>query len=1424
MKRTYSPIVGLSLLAAFGAPSAFADNAALLDSIAAPREAIDLSSTNAWSCAFVTNGTAWNDPGIEWETQAVPARAWWGMWSKPPKPNEAYYRRTFSLAPEQARQTVSLFFELVAPMAEIVVNGHSAYTQLDATTPFRCDITPFVKAGENELDVRCYYEKLDGKDAPGAVGWVMSQFTGISRPVHVEIRNPVHIVETRIQTDVFPEKNLLAEVLVTNGTDHAESVQLSGLIEDDDGAPKLSAPAVRIPPQSASVVKLSVPWSNVKLWSPADPALYNLLLTLDVAGAKADPLDALRTRFGFREFGIDGKRLTLNGHPFINRRNSVSLGSTQDQAVDVNSERTRNIIRLLKSRGFVGARVGTHTLYRDSRIADEEGFILSVLPSTGAAYVRRDPYWSATSNLVGNVVRTFRNAPSIFYWGLFNEFGQFYGLSNASVQTPKTVEIGRYAESLDPTRFWCSHGDAEMGVPAKGSGPSAVRSIHYPINLSYGGNDFPEIAYWYAEGRSSCWQGLGSHSKPVMISEDLYHGMNDKPFSMGKWGNDDIYEVDGYVRAWRDAVAMLADGYYYGGIGEWDPWFTDSTTPGNPLFADGQLMPDFLIARRHGYANVTSDSEFKDSLHVYNELFAPVDCTLTRVDSFNGKTTGKPEVEHFTLAPGERRDSTLAFHVPRVKGSAPGRYEVAYALTSGTNTLATRTFDFNVLPGTSDYPMPKGVVLLDYGTNSSPVRALFAADGVLANAASIPAGSSVAVVTGTVPRDEGSALNNWVVAGGQAILLADANSGWSPVGIDVNKAHSYAWRRTADFLPDVDNSLWRAWRPNASLGDRAIVKDSALDLDVLVDSSTSGGFTHADIVRLPRGSAGGSWIVTTLPVNSCFDDEPAAVYLVTRLAHEQEERAALGPKAARNGTYSFLANNHPYASWFKQNGFPKPVGKGYRGDIVLIADGSRPLSPEAADSILNHARAGGTVILAETTATNRAFLAELGLGVRPRGAAFYFRGNQSGHILSPFGLRYTGPYNVPGAPKIFEGDKPFSPEERKEIVDLLDNGGSLCIMRECPENRQFITRAFVDWRAANRDWFTRRGSPDLLAGVSNSDLFFSDVDLPIYYRWKMINGGVDPGLGVYPEQNPVSHGALYGLAKSEDVSLAKDVESVAFLLHPAVLADVQVGQGHIYVSTIDFNNIGAKYPQRFIRLWRQILGNLGVRTSTTIESVRYVSANLGSANARLWDDPAGPKSTPVVFPDGNDLRYFPVNLCGWSLSANNKCPVEPFPQEAILYGGIPFIIRAPSEKWKDVSAVLIADGKGGAAVATPGHSMRVKRVWVLAAMAKAPSDPKQLSGEEPVLDSLWANGVDPWHQSDSKAYYKRDMGVFSEPAAPTGKGRIGWEGPTGKGKPGALYVFPLDNPWNPSIPVERVHIRGCKGVNAAILGVTFEGE
>ena len=31
--------------------------------------------------------------------------------------------------------------------------------------------------------------------------------------------------------------------------------------------------------------------------------------------------------------------------------------------------------------------------------------------------------------------------------------------------------------------------------------------------------------------------------------------------TMGKWEDDDMYEADGYLRAWRKAVAMLADGY-----------------------------------------------------------------------------------------------------------------------------------------------------------------------------------------------------------------------------------------------------------------------------------------------------------------------------------------------------------------------------------------------------------------------------------------------------------------------------------------------------------------------------------------------------------------------------------------------------------------------------------------------------------------------------------------------------------------------------------------------------------------------------------------------------------------------------------------------------------------------------------------------
>lgn len=55
------------------------------------------------------------------------------------------------------------------------------------------------------------------------------------------------------------------------------------------------------------------PWDDAVLWGPNGPQLYKLRVTINVDGKVRD---VRRERFGFRQFGIDGRHFTLNGERF----------------------------------------------------------------------------------------------------------------------------------------------------------------------------------------------------------------------------------------------------------------------------------------------------------------------------------------------------------------------------------------------------------------------------------------------------------------------------------------------------------------------------------------------------------------------------------------------------------------------------------------------------------------------------------------------------------------------------------------------------------------------------------------------------------------------------------------------------------------------------------------------------------------------------------------------------------------------------------------------------------------------------------------------------------------------------------------------------------------------------------------------------
>ena len=91
------------------------------------------------------------------------------------------------------------------------------------------------------------------------------------------------------------------------------------------------------------------------------------------------------------------------------------------------------------------------------------------------------------------------------------------------------------------------------------------------------------------------------------------------------------------------------------------------------------------------------------------------------------------------------------------------------------------------------------------------------------------------------------------------------------------------------------------------------------------------------------------------------------------------------------------------------------------------------------------------------------------------------------------------------------------------------------------------------------------------------------------------------------------------------------------------------------------------------------------------------------------------------------------------------------------------------------------------------------------------------------------NNKDDWRTRTATAYYGKDLGAIDVPIDVT-RGRVAWdgplatgEGPTTKTKPGRLYVFSIENPWDASVPVSAVYV-GDWNLPLMVLGVTWEVE
>lgn len=216
------------------------------------------------------------------------------------KPDERYiYKKKFSLPDSFNKGRVKLNFGAVDQLASVYVNGALVTRHEGGYLPFSCDITDFLKEGQNCLCVRVT-DELDsefayGKQRKKRGGMWYTPISGIWQAVWLESVPTEHIERIRLDTTTD------SVTLKVYGV--SEDLEKSLTIKTQDGDIALRFVGNEV----------TVPISSPRLWTPESPYLYEF--TLSAGDDTIESYFALRT-IGIKE--IRGKSfITLNGKPYF---------------------------------------------------------------------------------------------------------------------------------------------------------------------------------------------------------------------------------------------------------------------------------------------------------------------------------------------------------------------------------------------------------------------------------------------------------------------------------------------------------------------------------------------------------------------------------------------------------------------------------------------------------------------------------------------------------------------------------------------------------------------------------------------------------------------------------------------------------------------------------------------------------------------------------------------------------------------------------------------------------------------------------------------------------------------------------------------------------------------------------------------------
>ena len=353
---------------------------------------------------------------------------------------DGHYRRTLTIP--AGCEHAELIFDGAMAEPVVFVNGQKAGYWAYGYNAFRVDITPFIKDGDNLLEVDLKNVEESSRWYPGA---------GIYRPVTLLLTQQTHLDDWSIYVRTVSQKDGKA-VLEVEGKVIKPNQDMSANVAlvSPDGHTAVTNRDIHINGDGSFHTTLNV--EGAKWWTPETPYLYKLITT--IADSKGKVVDEKCIKAGIRTIRVTREKgFQLNGQ--TRKLKGVCLHHDLGPlGVAVNKAALIRQIKMVKQMGCDAIRT-SHNMPSQWQmdICDSLGMMVMaesydmwIYPKCKNGYARFFKEWSDKD--MTNLVLANRNHPSIIMWSIGNEIPEQWSEEGRQI----SVRLQGICHALDPSR------------------------------------------------------------------------------------------------------------------------------------------------------------------------------------------------------------------------------------------------------------------------------------------------------------------------------------------------------------------------------------------------------------------------------------------------------------------------------------------------------------------------------------------------------------------------------------------------------------------------------------------------------------------------------------------------------------------------------------------------------------------------------------------------------------------------------------------------------------------------------------------------------------------------------------------------------------------------------------------------------------